>query len=140
MSSIASSRPLLFLSLFAGMSCLHPALAAESGVGVELNKLEPADKNCRATLVVSNRDDAAYSELKLDLVVFDKEGMVAKRLIVDVAPLAAKKTTVKTFDIAGMGCDGMERLLLNDVPACGAGSDCLALVETSSRGAVTFFK
>src|SRR5690606_31370006 len=114
-----------------------PASAAPM-VRVELNKLETVEKDCRATLVVSNSGEQAYSELRLDLVVFDKESIVAKRLIVDVAPLAAEKTSVKSFDIAGLPCNDISRVLLNDVPACG-GDACLGQVETSSRAENTPF-
>ncbi len=136
------SRPARKVTLgvaLAGLLAAPSVAAAAPSVSVELNKLEAADKDCRATLVVKNGKDTAFSELRLDLVVFDGDSVVAKRLIVDVAPLAAKKTSVKSFDIAGLGCDGISRLLLNDVPACGGDADCLGLVETSSRAKKTPF-
>jgi hypothetical protein len=114
--------------------------AEAAAVGVELNKLEAAGSSCRATLVIENGGDTAYDELRLDLVIFDSDGIVARRLAVDLAPLAAKKTVVKSFDIADLGCDGISRVLLNDVTACGAASDCLGLVDISSRAATPFMK
>lgn len=114
--------------------------AAAAAVGVELNKLEPAGEACRAALVVFNGTEAAYQDLLLDMVIFDQESIVTKRLAVDVAPLPAGKTSVKTFDISGIGCDTIGRILLNDVTSCGQNGSCLTLVDVTSRAATPFFK
>jgi uncharacterized membrane protein len=109
-----------------------PALAA-SGVSIELNRLEARDQSCRVSLVVGNPGDKAYDSLKLDLVFFDKEGVISRRLAVEAGPVRAAKTTVKLFDAADTPCDGVSRVLLNDITACGGEQDCLGLVSTSSR-------
>ena len=36
----------------------------------------------------------------------------------DLAPLPAKKTAVRLFDLPGLACDGIEHVLINDVIAC----------------------
>ncbi|MFC7052446.1 hypothetical protein ACFQI3_07070 [Hansschlegelia quercus] len=109
-----------------------PALAA-SGVSIELNRLETRDQSCRVSLVVGNPGDKAYDSLKLDLVFFDKDGVISRRLAVEAGPVRAAKTTVKLFDAADTPCDGVSRVLLNDVTACGGEQDCLGLVSTTSR-------
>ncbi len=130
------------------LSGLLPALAAQAQtadtLGVELNKLEPRGEDCRAYLVFENTTDIAFSALKLDLVMFDTQGVVARRLAVDAAPLAAGKTSLKVFDMSGLGCDGVGRMLLNDMLACegpdGPLADCLQTVNPSSRADVPFLK
>lgn len=121
-----------------------PASANDPAISVELNKLEPNGDACRAYLVVRNAAGTAFESLKLDLVMFDPDGIVARRLAVETAPLATDKTILKVFDIAGLACPGIGRILMNDVLAChdGAGprGDCLALVAPSARGAVPFIK
>lgn len=121
-----------------------PAVAQEAGVGIELNKLEPREGACRAYLVLENGTGSAFESLKLDLVMFDPEGVVAKRLAVETAPLPAGKTRLKVFDIDGLSCARIGKLLLNAVLSCedatGPREDCLALVTTGSRDAVTFIK
>jgi hypothetical protein len=113
-------------------------------VAAELNKLEPQGDACRAYLVLKNEVPVAFDTLKLDLVLFDGDGVVARRLAVDAAPLAAGKTSLKVFDIAGQACGAIGRILLNDVIACagpdGPRSDCLGLVAPSARGSVQFIK
>ena len=110
-----------------------PVAAAAGPISIELNRLEPRDNACRVSLVVSNPGDKVYDSLKLDLVFFDKDGVIARRLAVEAGPIRADKTTVKLFDADNTPCDGVGRVLLNDVTACGDEQDCLALVSTSSR-------
>ena len=123
---------------------LPMAHADSAKVEIELNKLEPNGPACRAYLVVENTTQSAFETLKLDLVMFDPEGIVARRFAVETAPLPASKTSLKAFDIDGLPCEQVARVLLNDVMECADGSgvraDCLALIETSARGALKFMK
>lgn len=142
-----SYRPVRFaVCLVCAWAVLSPvaAVAAEPTVSVELNKLKPNGEACRAYLVVKNDAGAAFETLKLDLVLFDTDGIVARRLAVETAPLPAGKTSLKVFDVAGQPCDGIGRVLLNDVLACrdngGERTDCLGLVAPTARGAVPFIK
>jgi len=120
------------------------AIAGEASIGIELNKLEPAGAACRAYLVLRNATDLALRSLKLDLVMFDTEGVVARRIAVETGPLPVGKTSLKVFDIGGMPCGKMQRVLLNDILSCEAGGeavdDCLPRVTVSARGTVPFIK
>ena len=113
-------------------------------VDVELNKIEPHDGACRAYLVLKNKTANGFKTLKFDLVMFDTEGIVAKRLAVEAGPLPAGKTSLKVFDVGDLPCDRLGRILLNDVMACedatGPREDCLAFVATSARAKVPFIK
>lgn len=117
---------------------------AEARVAIELNKLEPVAEACRAYLVVRNDTGIAFESLQLDLVLFDNDDIVAKRLAVETAPLPAGKTSLKVFDIAGLQCDAIGQILLNNVLSCedafGKRDDCLALLAVTSRGMVPFIK
>ncbi|MEQ9361400.1 MAG: Tat pathway signal sequence domain protein [Rhodospirillales bacterium] len=122
-----------------------PASAAVKGrIGVELNKLEPAGDACRAYLLLSNGTAMAFTSLKLDLVTFDGDGIVQRRVAVEAAPIGAGKTSLKVFDISGTKCSGIGRMLLNGVMSCKGDkaqtADCLALVSVSSRAAQPFIK
>lgn len=114
------------------------------GIKVELNKLEALDNACRTYLVIKNRTEQAFENLRLDLVMFDQQSIVAKRLAVEAAPLPADKTTLKVFDINKLECSGIGRILLNDILTCrdtsGKRSDCLRMLSVTSRGDVPFLK
>lgn len=122
-----------------------PAQAEETApLKIELNKLEPQGGACRAYLVLENGSDSAFAELKLDMVMFDSDGVVSRRLAVQAAPLPAGKTSLKVFDIRDLPCDRLGRVLLNDVMACGDQSgprgDCLALIEATARAPLSLIK
>ena len=57
-----------------------PAQEAAAPITIELNKLEPADRACRLFLLLQNQSDQTYDALTLELVSFDKEGLIGQRL------------------------------------------------------------
>ena len=132
-----------WLALAAG-----PALAEEPSLSIQLNKLEPVDGGCRIYFVIENRSEAAYDELTVDLVTFDPSGIVGQRLLVELGPLRAAKTSVSSFDFAALDCAAIDRILVNDVTSCltagGAAdaeppSDCVGRIALSSLGAELLF-
>lgn len=118
------------------------AMAQVGGVIVELNKLEQMDNACRAYLVTRNLTDRHFESLMLNVVMFNNDGIVAKLLAVDLAPLPPGKTRVTIFDIKNLPCGNIGQLLLNDVMQCktakGKRDDCLALIRVQSRTKVPF--
>jgi hypothetical protein len=113
------------------------AVAEEGSIAVELNKLEAHNNDCRAYFVIENKNDRNYDALKLDLVLFRPDGVIGQRFAVELAPLKAKKRTVKLFDVADTACDDVGSFLINDVMECKADSgdvsDCLQDISVSSR-------
>ncbi|MEM6358200.1 MAG: Tat pathway signal sequence domain protein [Pseudomonadota bacterium] len=116
------------------------ALAEAQSVRIELNKMEPQEAACQAFLLIENGTEDAFDSLVLDLVMFDTDGIIARRLAVDVAPLRAGRTSVKVFAMQGVACDGIGRVLVNDVLTCSANGaardDCFDIIETTSRTGV----
>jgi hypothetical protein len=112
------------------------AYAAEiPTLAIELNKLESFDKGCRAYVVVNNTGEA-YQAVKLDLVLFQPDGVIARRFAVDLAPLKASKKTVKLFEIEGIACEKIASVLVNEVMECradaGPVTDCFSRMSFSS--------
>jgi hypothetical protein len=118
--------------------------AATEGISLELNKLEASDKGCRAYVVVSNPTETTYDAYKLDLVMFQPDGIIGRRFALDLAPLKPTKRTVKLFDLDGTQCDGIGSFLINDVLECRAGAgpvnDCLASMKVNSLTKVEISK
>jgi hypothetical protein len=116
----------------------------DDGISLELNKLEDSDKGCRAYVVVSNPTDTSYDAYKLDLVMFQPDGVIGRRFAVDLAPLRPSKRTVKLFELDGTKCDGIGSFLINDVMECrsgaGAVNDCLARMKVNSLTKVQISK
>lgn len=122
-------------------------------ISLELNKLAPvADGNgCRIYFVIANPGKQAVTELQLDLVLFGTDGIISRRVAVEVGPLPADKTVVRLFDLAATKCGSIGHVLLNDVLSCrveGAAEEsandqraaCLKRIAVSSRAAAPLTK
>lgn len=115
-----------------------------ASIQVELNKLETQQTSCRAYLVVDNQTDKSYDALKLDLVLFQTDGIIGRRFALDLAPIKSKKRSVKLFDLEGVKCDAVGSFLINDIMDCKAGSGdetgCLERLTLSTRTNVQLSK
>lgn len=141
MFSIASRR--LYRTVLVLMLFLWAAPALASGPGtlaIQLNKLEADGDSCRTYLLLENRTNITFTELRLDLFLFGADGVIERRLAVDAAPLPAEKTSVRVFGINNLACGAISRVLLNDVMLCAEASgprqDCLGLVALDSLAGV----
>jgi hypothetical protein len=120
-----------------------PALASEPVAGdgarlsIELNALEEQDGACRLIFVAENETGADLSALVLEAVLFDGEGRVAALTLLDFRDLPAGRVRVRPFDMAGIECGALERVLINDVAACeaedGTEADCGGALAVRSR-------
>lgn len=122
---------LLAVPLFSAAASADP-----TALSVELNKLEPQGSGCRAYVVVQNDSATQFQTVKLDLVLFQQDGVIGRRFAIDLAPLKPQKRTVKLFDLDGLACDRIGSLLINDVVECktaeGPLDDCLAGLSVKS--------
>jgi hypothetical protein len=123
----------MVLSVVASCMVAPVASAAEHSVRVELNAMENADPQCRMTFVIENKS-AALDSLRLDLVVFNTESIVYRRLLTELGPVRSGRTIVKTFAIETK-CAQIGALLVNDVSACvpGEPAACMDGLALSSR-------
>jgi hypothetical protein len=130
--------------LFALMSIgVATIAAADPAIHIELNAAETVQPDpCRLSFVVENNGESAIDTLKLDLALFDREGAINRRMIVEIGPLRAAKTIVRTFGVE-TDCGRIGSILLNDVTACSPGEPggCLDRLALSSRpSTIRFFK
>ena len=118
--------------------------AAAQTLDIELNNLTDAGGQCVASLLLTNRLSDTLDQVRFDLYVFDKAGVIARRLLLDTGPMRAGKTTVATFVLIDQPCGNVSRLLVSDVPVCktaaGASVDCVAALNLTSRAAAPLTK
>ena len=119
--------------------------AAEPGLDIELNKAEDGEGACVVSFVVRNDMGHTLDRFSMDLYVFDRDGVIARQVLLDLAPLRGAKTTVARFNLIAGPCADVSRILVNDIPSCrGEGSggtlDCLAALTVSSRGSIEMVK
>lgn len=115
----------------------QPLLAAEGQLTIELNKLQDTDEGCRSLFVFDNETGHELNRFRIDLILFDREGVYAKQLLLDMAPLYEDKKVLASFLLAEEPCASIGSVLVNDLPWCenGAGAkvDCVPLLEVESR-------
>jgi hypothetical protein len=135
-----------FAATLALLLC-SPALAqapasAPASLVLELNALQPAEAGCRVTFLATNRLGGRLDRAAVELALFDAAGTIDRIVTLDFKDLSADKTKVLQFELAGLQCDGLGRLLVNDITACeGAISPptlCLDALETSTRLDIDF--
>jgi hypothetical protein len=125
------------------LTLLAGAARSQSPVVLELNRLETRDGACRAIFLIRNAGPA-LDELRVDLALFDRGGVMTRRVAVDLGPVPAEKAQVKSFDVASLACEAVGSVLLNDVTGCRIGgaarTDCLSIVSLASRAGIEFFR
>jgi hypothetical protein len=84
---------------------------------LELNATETADNRCRMTFLIENKSTRSIDSLTLDLAMFNPQGVIQRRMIVEMGPLRGKRTNVRTFSSDGE-CNQLGAILVNDVSAC----------------------
>jgi hypothetical protein len=115
--------------------------------------LEPITQpstGCRVYFVVTNPDTDPFDQFRLDLILFATDGVIARRVAFDLGPLPPKKLAVRLFDLPGLACDDVGKILINDVISCvrhgsGAGTDieraaCLDRLALTSRAKASLVK
>jgi hypothetical protein len=118
--------------------------AAKGGsIAIELNKLEPTPNACRGYFVVENRLHDTVKELRLDIFLFDRDGVILRRVGLPFADVRSQRMKIVLFDLAELNCNDIGRLVLNDVLACTSAngapiSGCAGLVATSTRAGPKF--
>ncbi|MEO1610076.1 MAG: hypothetical protein AAFR90_12240 [Pseudomonadota bacterium] len=125
--------------------CLTPgtALPSDPKLNLELNDASTVGQSCRVSFLVQNKLGSLIEALKLELVLFDVDGQVNRLLSVNFGRLPLNKSRLKQFDLKGLSCSQIGRLLVNNVTECqGQGRNltpafCTDAIKTSSRIAIT---
>lgn len=116
--------------------------ADSSGIAIELNRLQEVGKACRLSFVFTNKLPHQVAALSIETVLFNGEGQVERLLALKSKPLTSGKIRVQQFELSDTACDGIGRVLINDVTECKAGeltaAQCLQQIKPSSRADIPF--
>ncbi|KPQ06499.1 MAG: small soluble extracytoplasmic protein [Rhodobacteraceae bacterium HLUCCA12] len=88
------------------------------GVQIELNRADQRDDACQLVFVARNDGAAGLDQLALEMVLFDRDGGVAKLTLLDFQALPAGRTRVRSFDMQGLDCASLGRVLVNATATC----------------------
>jgi hypothetical protein len=108
--------------------------APNDPIRVELNLAESVQSKCRLSFLIENKSDTPIERLTPDLAIFNREGIIQRRLVAEMGPVYRSKTIIKTFEIEGE-CGQIGSILVNDITACTPGDPglCLDRLVLSSR-------
>lgn len=121
------------------LACLlfaAPALAQEDTaprLSLELNRIDALEGACRLTFMAENALDEDLDALSLETVLIDTEGRVERLTLFDFGALPAGIPRVRQFDVPGLACDSLGRVLINGVTECGAAEGCSDALELRTR-------
>ncbi|WP_051645358.1 hypothetical protein [Labrenzia sp. DG1229] len=135
----------IFLLGYLCAAIAAPAHAQEptGKISLELNHVQPTQGGgCRLSIIATNGLERPISQLGLEIVAFNTEGLVDQFLRLDFSRISAGKTKVLQFDLAGKACDGLSRLHINDVLNCVPASVtdvyCPDLLDLKNRTPIQF--
>lgn len=119
-----------------------PAQDAAPALRLELNALQPSEKGCRLTFVVTNSLGGELARAAFEIALFDTQGVVDRLTVLDFRELPEGKTKVSRFDLAGTDCAKVSRVLVNHTTECaGTGIEpaaCMRGLKTETKTGVAF--
>lgn len=120
--------------------CAATPVAAQSPsptLTLELNTIESTDTGCRLTFLAENQMAADLSSAVFETVLFTRDGLVDRLTLFDMQSVPEGRPRVRQFDVPGLECGALGRVLINGVHACsGDGIDasaCESALELRSR-------
>ena len=116
--------------------------AAPLSLALELNALQPTETGCKVTFLATNQLGAPLDRAAIETALFDADGAIDRIVTLDFKGLTEGKTKVLQFELANLPCDGIGRVLINDISACeGTGlapTACLDNLKTTTKPEITF--
>ncbi len=137
----------VILSCIASAAFAAPAFAQDANAAFSLelnNAVDPGNGSCRLTYVAANQSDIALDRTAYEVAVFDANGVVSRLLVLEFGALIEGKTKILQFDLANSACDGISKIIINNVAACTRTDTkeedafCLNGLTASSRTAIQF--
>lgn len=126
----------------AGGAATAQEQAAKPALALELNAAQPSQKGCRLTFVVANGLGAELSKAAFEIALFNEVGVVDTLTVLDFKELPAGKTKVTRFDLPGLDCAKISRVLVNRATDCaGEGVEpaaCMRQLAPSTKAKIVF--
>lgn len=114
-----------------------PAFAQTGNFEIELNTSADVDGACRLTFVATNNTGVSLTKTAYEVAAFNADGIVSQLMVLEFGELPQSKTRVVQFDLPGLKCEEISRLLVNGQDTCeatdGAKDICMKALSASSR-------
>ncbi|SMX42475.1 hypothetical protein [Actibacterium lipolyticum] len=89
-----------------------------AGVSIELNALDEQSGACRISFLVENRYGEDIGQAVYETVLFNPQGQVARLTLFDFQSLPSQRPRVRQFQIDGLACNDIGRILINGADTC----------------------
>lgn len=120
-----------------GLGGATMGLAQDTGLTVELNKLENVEGGCQTFFLFRNDTGQTFEGFEMSLAILTADGVIDRLLTIDAAPIPSNRTTLKLFEIPEMQCNRIGEILLHDIGSCrpqnGEEMDCFSILNLTSR-------
>jgi len=140
-----SMRNLIYLisAMFFSATSVAQAQDLSGKITLELNQLQPIEGGgCRMSIIATNGLERPMDQLTLEMVAFDKDGLVDQFLGLKFSRISAGKTKILQFALAGKSCESISRLHINNVTNCVPASItdvyCPDLLDLGNRTPIRF--
>lgn len=137
-----NSRSVNLSMMMLGASLCAAQAQSPGNLSLELNAAQPSEKGCRLTFVVNNGLGSGLSKAAFEIALFDKDGVVDRITVLEFKDLSAGKTKVSRFDLSGVDCGRLGRVLINETKECAgegvAPEACSRQLTTASKAGIEF--
>lgn len=124
--------PLVFSCLMAASPALAESNAAPR-LSLELNRIDAIDGACRLTFMAENTLGTDLDALALETVLIATDGQVERLTLFEFGALPDGVPRVRQFDVPGLACEGLGRVLINGVAECSGAEACGDALTFGSR-------
>ncbi|MGP1357286.1 hypothetical protein [Roseicyclus sp.] len=124
----AACAAILSAALASGAAAQEAVQQAVPALGIELNRVLQVEGACRLTFLAENGLGADLGQVVFETVLFTTDGAVERLTLLDLGALPAGRPRVREFDMGGLSCDALGRVLINGVDTC-AGAEASACAE-----------
>ena len=109
---------------FAANAQETPAATAVSAAGplaFQLNKAETREGSCQLTFVVQNDTGTVIEKSIYNIAIVDTDGAVSQLVNIEFRPLPVGRPKVQGFGIAGVPCENISAISINEFNECTTG-------------------
>lgn len=130
---------LLALALTLGVT---PATADAPGLSVRLDQANTLPGQCQLVFVVENRTGAALEQVQVETVLLSRQTRVLQLRLLDFQALPAGSLRVRSFNLPGLDCADVGRVLFNAIAQCAplGAAACTKALRVSSDTAIEVLK
>jgi hypothetical protein len=140
---IAVAAAVLALAPWAAIAQDTTTDSAGGRLAFQLNKAETKEGSCQLTFVIQNNTGTVIQKSIYNIAIVDTDGAISQLVNIEFRPLPVGRPKVQGFGIAGVPCENISAISINEFTECttedGTASDvCETAITQSSRIPIEF--